>query len=102
MKNTLSQMSSYGTMPTSSDFQIEFYSSGEGNLYMHFYIPSVGITLEALFENYWLTYEYMYTDLTKLKDMYQELGIEMEYEKMVTELHIEFNTATVRYPTLTH
>ena len=99
IKEMLTQMTTYGNMdmPSGSDVTIEYYSKGAGHLYMYMYIASAGITLEALCEDYWLTYEYMYTDLTKLKQ-YMPEGYELEYERMVTELYIDFNHATVKYP----
>lgn len=98
--HTITQnMDTYGNMPSQSGMTIEFRSSGAGNLYFKFDMPSYGITLESLFEDYWLTYEYMYTDLTAMQK-YMPDGFELEYDHMVTELHIDFHNATIVYPDL--
>lgn len=100
MKNLLQQTEVYmgGSVPGGTT---EFRSSGEGNLYMKFSIPSSGITMEVLFEDYWLTYEYMYTDLTQLmKDMPKEYRDLIQNQRMVTELHIDFQHAEVNRPNL--
>ena len=103
MKNILSQMNSFSDLESmaGTGIDIEYRSSGEGNLYMSMNIPMSGMRLEAMFENYWLTYEYLYTDLSSLKQ-YMPEGYEFEYEKMVTELFIDFNEATVEYPDITN
>lgn len=105
MKNLLQQVDSYKSFSEvkGSGITLEFRSSGPGCLYFRLSYPTMGITIEALFEEYWLTYEYMYTDMTKLlKNLPKEYQIELEYERMVTELHIDFQHATINRPDLTN
>ena len=103
IKNLLTQMTTYGDMPAGSGVNVEYSSSGAGNLYMKMQIPSAGITLEALCEDYWLTYEYMYTDMTQLmKNLPAEYRDLMEFQRMVTEIHFDFQHATVERPDLSN
>lgn len=100
-KDALSQIESYsgmsGAMSGGQGMTLEYYSSGPGNLYICMSMESLGIYVEELFENYWITYEYMYTDLTKLMGGSQ---IEMPYKHMMTELNIKFGEADINYPNI--
>ena len=76
---------------------VSFHSKGEGHLYMEVSMPTMGLEMTALFENYWLTYEYMHIDLRKISAFMEE---EIPYERMTTELNIDFTKCNVEYPDL--
>lgn len=78
---------------------VSFHSKGEGHLYIEMSMPTTGLQMTMLFDNYWLTYEYMHIDLRKIN----ELGVleeELPYERMTTELSIDFSKANIDYPNL--
>lgn len=100
-KDALTQVDNYGgiadEMSGYDGITLEYYSSGPGNLYIRMSMESFGIYIEELFENYWLTYEYMYTDITKLMVGSQ---IEIPYKRMMSEIYIKFGQTNIEYPDL--
>ena len=97
-KDMLSQNDNYAGIAeqsSASGISIEYYSSGKGNLFIRMNMESFGIYLETLFEDCWLTYEYMYTDLTKLMS---GSGYSMPYQRMMSELNINYGRAEIAYP----
>ena len=100
-KNYMQTIDPYTNESMSNAYgSISFYSKGEGHLYGKILMPQSGITLEFLYENYWLKYEYMYTDLRQLQSFVgASFGLD-SYTQMTTELYMDFQSAKVEYPNL--
>ena len=78
---------------------LQYCSKGAGHLYGKIDIPTIGVTFEFLFENYWITYEYMHVDMRKLQT-YVDYDLGTSYKQMSTELYMNFDTVNLSYPDL--
>lgn len=82
----------------SGNVELQFRSKGEGHLYAYLKAPSLGATVEVLFEDYFLTYGYAYLGLKGISDF---IPAEFkEYTTLMTEIHAEFNEFEPSYPNL--
>ena len=104
-KTLAEQLESYGSinevyedMGMGGIVSVQATSKGEGNLYMCYSMPMMGIYMEILFEDYWLSYSYMDVDSTS---MLSQLGMEdLGVGRMITESHYEIGHCEVTYPDL--
>ena len=78
---------------------IAFSSKGEGHLFIDLSMPTIGLETTVLFDNNWLTYGYMHINLTKAKE-YGIVGDDVVFDRMTTELSVDFSDAKVEYPDL--
>lgn len=96
----LQQFEPYDSSSSGGGKSLTYSSSGEGNLYLEVNLPSTGMKMTALFEDYWLKYEYIHIDLRKIKELGVVTDEEMPYNRMTTEISFDFNKANVEYPDL--
>lgn len=82
----------------SADVTVKFSSKGEGHLYAYVNAPSLGATVELLFEDYFLSYGYAYLNLRGVSDFIPDQF--KQYSCLATEIHVDFSSFTPEYPTL--
>ena len=100
-KDYMQQMEPYfNETYTGSGMTAEYSSKGAGHLYGKINMPSYGVTFEFLYEDYWITYEYMHIDMRKMQSMIGDMADLGGYKQMSTELYMSFNTVDIQYPNL--
>ncbi len=104
-RNLAQEIESYGSMSETYEdmgmggmMSVETKSKGDGDLYICYSMPMMGMYMEILFEDYWLSYSYMDFDTTS---MLAGLGMEdLGAGRQITESHYQINQCEVTYPDL--